>query len=69
MVRFTLRRLFPPGNHSIGGWVSPRTSLVAVEKIIYLLLSGLEFRPPVVQLARYKMNVTEGARGSYVIIV
>jgi hypothetical protein len=34
-----------PGTHLIGGWVGPRAGLDDVEKIKYLYLRGLEFRP------------------------
>jgi hypothetical protein len=53
MVNFTPRPLYPqeraPGIHWIGGRVNSGAGLDDVEKRNFLTLSGLEFRPLVVQ--------------------
>jgi hypothetical protein len=46
--RFTPGEISPT-THWIGNWVAPRSGLDDVEKRKYLILPGLEFRPPVVQ--------------------
>jgi hypothetical protein len=43
--RFTPRER-APGTHWIGGWVGPRAGLDYEEKTKFLILPGLELRPP-----------------------